>query len=52
MRNFLRKWLGIPDINLDLIMAFAKIQDINTYLDAREPCQICGHHRYIKENDV
>ena len=48
MRNFLRNWLGIPALEDIAVVQRAEIIGINTYLDSRAPCKICGHHRYTK----
>lgn len=48
MKNWLRKWLGIDNIEVILVAQRGELLEINTYLDSREPCKACGHHRYKK----
>ena len=49
MRNFIRKWLGINMLEDITVTQRGAIIEINTYLDSRAPCKICGHHRYTKK---
>lgn len=52
MRNFIRKWLGMDELHKMICLNRKSLIAIEEYLEARESCKICGHHRYIKENDV
>lgn len=48
MRRLIRKWLGISALENITVIQRGAIVEINTYLDSREPCKTCGHHRYTK----
>ena len=49
MRNFLRKWLGIETLSDQLIITNGVVIAHDDYLESREPCRACGHHRYQKK---
>ena len=46
MKKFIRKWL---DIDLDRHQIILRLDAINEHLNSREPCKVCGHHRYTKK---
>lgn len=52
MKNFIRKLLGIEqdllNTNTTMHSIYESVNRIDEHLDSREPCKICGHHRYHK----
>lgn len=49
MKNWLRQWLGIDGLEDIAAHHHTAIMRIDNYLESREPCGVCGHHRYTKK---